>query len=112
MAAGAREPRTLVRHGECHAVAEVVELLQRLLEVLVWAHPIFKQVAYTLATLIDAQTSLRRVPDRVRCVDGQGSIYVAAAESLDTPSGQLLGTAASCWSSNASGACLVLYKAT
>jgi hypothetical protein len=54
--AAARKSCSLVENAEGHAVAELAEVFDHLLEVLVHGVPIFNEAAYRVASLKDART--------------------------------------------------------
>src|SRR5262249_45917166 len=80
--AAASGSRSLEENGEGHA-AEVAELLDHLVKVLVRGEPILKEAAYRFAALKDTHTARRHIPDRIRPVHRDHAIEVAAIVSLD-----------------------------
>ncbi len=78
MASAADRAGVLDDHGECHAVAEITNLLRLHLEVGVGADPVLVETAYRHITLKDAHPHRRGVPHGLGSLETHHHVVIAA----------------------------------
>src|SRR5271163_288212 len=83
LAGAASGAATEIVHGKDHAAADVQNLLDFNLELLVDSDPVGQKAAYRVGSLEDAHPQQGHVPDRIWTVDAQGGIEITIPGGFD-----------------------------